>query len=226
MQHPYQLYFQDAANSNTFSIYHFHDFVFIILITVLTIVGAALLSILSNSYTDRYTKEAHLLETIWTIIPAVILCFLVIPSIRILYLTEELPSPDFTVKAVGHQWYWSYEWPELDITFDSYMVQTPDLIPGDHRLLEVDNRLVVPNNTYIRVLTTSSDVIHAWAIPALSLKVDAIPGRLNQLNLIPQLLGVYYGQCSEICGANHSFIPICIEVTDKIYFLNRLKTLS
>lgn len=219
MPHPYQTYFQNPGNGLTFNIYIFHDFIFVVVCIVLTVVLFSLISILTNTFTNRNLTEAHTLETIWTILPAVTLSLLVFPSIRLLYIREELPSVTNTVKTTGHQWYWTYRWPEEYYqTFDSFIVQARDLTLGDHRLLECDNRLVLPHKSHIRILVTSADVIHSWTIPALCLKVDAIPGRLNQLNIIPTQHGIYYGQCSEICGANHSFIPIAIEIANKPYF--------
>jgi len=156
--------------------------------------------------------EAQEIETIWTILPAIILLFLALPSLRLLYLTDELRQPGITLKAIGHQWYWRYEYSDfIDVEIDSYIVPVSDLSPGEFRLLEVDNRVVLPIHLEIRVLVTAADVIHSWTVPSLGVKVDAIPGRLNQLGFTIRQPGVFYGQCSEICGANHSFIPIAIE---------------
>lgn len=185
----------------------------------------ALLVIILNKFTHRYLLEAQYIETIWTILPAIILLFLAIPSLRLLYLTDEVRNPALTLKAIGHQWYWSYEYTDFaDVEFDSYIVQTSDLQPGNYRLLEVDNRVALPIITDIRVLVTAADVIHAWTVPALGVKVDAVPGRLNQLSVSINIPGIYYGQCSEICGANHSFIPICVEAINLKSFINWLKT--
>ena len=155
-----------------------------------------------------------LLELIWTVTPAVILVFIAFPSFQLLYLMDEVIEPGVTLKVVGHQWYWSYEYSDYapaQISFDSYMIPDSDLKLGEFRLLEVDNRVVVPAETHIRVIVTAADVLHSWAIPSLGIKIDAIPGRLNQTSFIAGREGVFYGQCSEICGANHSFMPIVIE---------------
>jgi len=151
------------------------------------------------------------------------LVFLALPSLRLLYLLDEVNYPVLTVKAVGHQWYWSYEYSDFsDVEFDSYIVSSGDLEVGDYRLLEVDHRMVVPTWCDIRVLVSSADVLHSWAVPSLGVKVDAVPGRLNQLSFCVNRAGVYYGQCSEICGANHSFIPIAVEAVDVESFVSWL----
>ena len=149
------------------------------------------------------------MEIVWTLYPAGILAGLALPSLRILYLLDDVGYPIIRAKVIGHQWYWSYELG--DKIFDSYIVQDNDLEIGDQRLLEVDNRLVVPVGINLRILIRSRDVLHSWAIPSLGIKADAVPGRLNQVALTLLYPGLYYGQCSEICGANHSFIPICLE---------------
>ena len=150
--------------------------------------------------------EGQEIETIWTIIPAVILLLffvVALPSLRLLYLLDEAGDCGLTVKTIGHQWYWSYEYLDfLNIEFNSYIVPTDELNPGDFRLLDVDHRVVLPTQTAVRILVTSADVIHSWAIPALGVKADAIPWRLNQLRFYVKYPGVFYGQCSEICGAN------------------------
>lgn len=169
---------------------------------------------LSGKAYHRYLVDGTLLEIIWTIIPAIILILIALPSLKLLYLMDEVMDPALTIKAIGHQWYWSYEYSDYQtetLEFDSYMVPTSDLNKGDFRLLEVDNRLVVPINTHVRVLVTGADVLHSFAVPALAIKMDAVPGRLNQTGFFIKRPGVFYGQCSEICGANHSFMPIVIE---------------
>lgn len=144
--------------------------------------------------------------------PAVILVIIALPSLRLLYILDEVYNPTLTIKIIGHQWYWSYEYSDYKkIEFDSYIIPSPDLSPFNFRLLDVDNRIFVPYNSQIRVIITSLDVIHSWAIPALGLKIDGTPGRLNQAIFNINRVGLFYGQCSEICGANHRFIPIVIE---------------
>nr|ACR22929.1 cytochrome c oxidase subunit II [Questa ersei] len=200
----------------------FHDRALMVFILVVTIVGYALLFLLRNTYTHRFTLEAQQIETVWTILPGITLLFLAIPSLHLLYLMDEMKSPMFTLKVVGHQWYWSYEYSDFHkaLTFDSYMLLDPDLPKGGFRLLDVDNRAILPYKTELRLLITSADVIHSWAIPAASIKIDAIPGRLNQIGLSFSRPGVYYGQCSELCGANHSFMPIVIEVISPSSFIS------
>ena len=222
-----QLLLQDAASPIILQLISFHDHTLIILSLVITVVGYALLIIIINKLTHRYLLEAQYIETVWTILPAVILLFLAIPSLRLLYLTDEARNPRITLKAIGHQWYWSYEYTDFnDIEIDSYIIQSRDLTKGIYRLLEVDNRIVLPLHTDIRVLVTAADVIHSWTVPALGVKVDAVPGRLNQLRMVINLSGTYYGQCSEICGANHSFIPISIEVINLSSFIKWIKTFN
>nr|AOR07157.1 cytochrome c oxidase subunit 2 [Mesenchytraeus solifugus] len=207
-----QLMFQDAASPIMLQMISFHDLTLVILTLVMSVVTYAFYSIMVNSYTNRYLMEAQEIETVWTILPAIILLFLALPSLRLLYLTDELSQPGMTLKAIGHQWYWSYEYSDfVDVEMDSYMMPTSDLSPGEFRLLEVDNRVVLPMHLEIRVLVTAADVIHSWTVPSLGVKVDAVPGRLNQLGFTMSQPGVFYGQCSEICGANHSFMPISIE---------------
>jgi cytochrome c oxidase subunit 2 len=184
----------------------------LILVLIITVVGYAYVSLLTNSFSSRYILEGQEIETVWTILPGIILLFLALPSLRLLYLLDEILDCRLTIKTVGHQWYWSYEYSDfLNLEFDSYMLPTEDLGAGEFRLLDVDNRVVVPTETSVRVLITSADVLHSWAIPSLGLKTDAIPGRLNQTSFFIKYPGVYYGQCSEICGANHSFMPIVFE---------------
>lgn len=207
-----QLGFQDAASPLIEELIFFHDHAITILIMIIRLVGYAAVSLIINKYTCRSLVEGQQIETIWTIVPAFILIFLALPSLRLLYLLDEVGDCNLTLKRIGHQWYWSYEYSDfLNIEFDSYIIPTSDLERGDFRLLEVDHRVVLPVGTDIRILVTSADVIHSWTVPSLGVKADAIPGRLNQLSFCIKYPGIFYGQCSEICGANHSFIPIVIE---------------
>jgi len=225
MAHWGQLIFQDAASPIIIQIISFHDHSLVILALIVTVVTYAILTLIINKYTSRVSSDAQQIETIWTILPAVILIFLAIPSLRLLYLTDEINSPSVTIKTIGHQWYWRYEYSDFsDIQFDSYILPTSELNNGEFRLLEVDNRIVVPIQLEIRILVTAADVIHSWTIPSIGVKIDAIPGRLNQLGFIANRPGVFYGQCSEICGSNHSFIPIAIEVVDTKSFINWTKS--
>ena len=208
-----QLGFQDAASPLIEQIIFFHDHAIVIIVLILSSVLYFSLSSLFSSNTNRYLLEGQQIETVWTIVPALILITLALPSLRLLYLLDEITSPNITVKVIGHQWYWSYEYSEFpNISFDSYIIPSNELNPGDFRLLEVDNRLVLPIKAEVRVLVSSIDVIHSWTVPALGVKADAIPGRLNQLTINSSRPGIFYGQCSEICGANHSFIPIILEI--------------
>nr|YP_009503331.1 cytochrome c oxidase subunit II [Typhlosyrinx sp. MNHN IM 2013-18371]AXA45428.1 cytochrome c oxidase subunit II [Typhlosyrinx sp. MNHN IM 2013-18371] len=208
-----QLGFQDAASALMEEMIFFHDHAMMILVMIISLVSYAAISLMMNKYTCRSLVEGQEIETIWTIVPAIILVFLALPSLRLLYLLDEISDCSLTIKSIGHQWYWSYEYSDFSsIEFDSYMIPTNELEIGDFRLLEVDHRVVLPTNTDVRVLVTSADVIHSWAVPSLGVKADAIPGRLNQLGFFVKHPGIFYGQCSEICGANHSFMPIVLEV--------------
>nr|YP_009420765.1 cytochrome c oxidase subunit 2 [Conomurex luhuanus]ASO76829.1 cytochrome c oxidase subunit 2 [Conomurex luhuanus] len=222
-----QLGFQDAASPLMEELIFFHDHAMMILVMIISLVGYAAVSLMVNKYTCRSLVEGQEIETIWTIIPAVILVFLALPSLRLLYLLDEVGDCNLTVKSIGHQWYWSYEYSDfLNIEFDSYMVPTNELEKGDFRLLEVDHRVVLPTQTDIRVLVTSADVIHSWTVPSLGVKADAIPGRLNQLSFFIKYPGVFYGQCSEICGANHSFMPIVVEAIPLENFMEWVVNMS
>ena len=170
-----------------------------------------------------------LIELIWTITPALILIAIAFPSFRLLYLLDEVISPTITIKVVGHQWYWSYEYSDYvnesgeSIEFDSYMIPESDLELGQFRLLDVDNKVIVPVDTHSRLIITGADVIHSWAVPSLGMKIDAVPGRLNQTSILAERTGVFYGQCSEICGVWHGFMPIAVEavsVQDYLAWIN------
>nr|YP_010400270.1 cytochrome c oxidase subunit II [Tenguella musiva]UQS75969.1 cytochrome c oxidase subunit 2 [Tenguella musiva] len=222
-----QLGFQDAAAPLMEELIFFHDHAMMILVMIISLVGYAAFSLMMNNYTCRSLVEGQEIETIWTIVPAVILVFLALPSLRLLYLLDEVGNCSLSVKSIGHQWYWSYEYSDFpSIEFDSYMVPTNELDPGDFRLLEVDHRMVLPTQTDIRVLVTSADVIHSWTVPSLGVKVDAVPGRLNQLGFFIKYPGVFYGQCSEICGANHSFMPIVVEAIPLKNFMEWVVSVS
>nr|YP_001434582.1 cytochrome c oxidase subunit II [Asymmetron sp. A TK-2007]BAF76613.1 cytochrome c oxidase subunit 2 [Asymmetron sp. A TK-2007] len=207
-----QLGLTDAASPVMEEMIYFHDHVMLVLVLITCLIFYAMMVLMTSTYIYRFLTDGHLIETVWTIVPAMILVVVALPSLKLLYLSDELDTPQLTVKTVGHQWYWSYEYTDYyDIEFDSYMLPTTDIADGAARLLEVDNRVVLPVHTSIRMLVTAADVLHSWTIPALGLKMDAVPGRLNQLALQCSRVGTFYGQCSEICGANHSFMPIVIE---------------
>uniref|UniRef100_A0AAU6PX07 Cytochrome c oxidase subunit 2 n=1 Tax=Ophionereis sp. TaxID=3135531 RepID=A0AAU6PX07_9ECHI len=220
MSTPLQLGFQDAASYVMGEFHRFHDYamVFVVFITILILYGLSLL--VANAPSFWKFTEKQQIELWWTISPGFILIALAVPSINLLYYMDEGTNPDVTVKTIGHQWYWTYEiWDNERIEVDSYMVHLEDIAqPGLPRLLEVDNRLVLPLDTDIRIITASTDVIHAWCVPTLGLKMDAVPGRLNQMYVKIDRPGVFYGQCSEICGANHSFMPIVVEAVSQDTF--------
>jgi len=222
-----QIGFQNRASPLIEQLIFFHDHALLILILITTLVGYFMLSLVTNKFVNRYLLDGQMIEIIWTVLPAVILIILALPSLRLLYLIDETTEPRITLKTVGHQWYWSYEYSDFnDIEFDSYMTPTNSLTQGEFRLLEVDNRVILPYLTQIRLLVTAADVIHSWTIPRLGIKADAVPGRLNQLNVFFNRPGIFYGQCSEICGANHSFIPIRVEAINPRDFLNWIKSFS
>jgi len=175
-------------------------------------VGQLIVNLIFNKYIHRYLLEGQIIEIIWTILPAITLIFIAIPSLRLIYVLDEVNRPAITIKAVGHQWYWSYEYSDFkNIEFDSYIIPSEDMKPYNFRLLDVDNRTTIPFNSQVRILITSADVIHSWTIPRMGVKIDATPGRLNQVRFLTNRTGLFYGQCSEICGANHRFIPIVLE---------------
>nr|AGZ18946.1 cytochrome c oxidase subunit II [Epicrionops cf. marmoratus UMMZ 190478] len=212
MAHPSQLGFQDAASPIMEELLHFHDHTLMVVFLISTLVLYTITIMMTTKLTNTNTMDAQEVEMIWTILPAIIMIVIALPSLRILYLMDEINDPHLTIKSVGHQWYWTYEFTDYEaLVFDSYMTPTQDLHPGQFRLLEVDNRMTVPMESPIRMLITAEDVLHSWAVPSLGVKTDAIPGRLNQTTFIATRPGAYYGQCSEICGANHSFMPIVVE---------------
>nr|YP_009864993.1 cytochrome c oxidase subunit II [Carpilius maculatus]QKE42631.1 cytochrome c oxidase subunit II [Carpilius maculatus] len=212
---------QDSASPLMEQLIFFHDHIMLIIILIITFVGYMLSTVLLNSFINRYMLEHQTIELIWTAIPAIILIFIALPSLRLLYLLDEINNPSMTLKTIGHQWYWSYEYSDfLNLEFDSYMIPSNELDTSGFRLLDVDNRTILPMNTQIRIIITAADVIHSWTIPALGIKADAIPGRLNQSSFLINRPGLFFGQCSEICGANHSFMPIVIESVSTNSFLN------
>nr|YP_009231381.1 cytochrome c oxidase subunit 2 [Pachytriton feii]ALV90098.1 cytochrome c oxidase subunit 2 [Pachytriton feii]WAK99381.1 cytochrome c oxidase subunit II [Pachytriton feii] len=219
MAHPSQLGFQDAASPIMEELLHFHDHALMAVFLISTLVLYIITTMMTTKLTNTNAMDAQEIEMVWTVMPAIILIVIALPSLRILYLMDEINDPHLTVKAIGHQWYWTYEFTNYeDLVFDSYMLPTQDLSPGQFRLLEVDNRMVVPMESPIRMLISAEDVLHSWTVPSMGVKTDAIPGRLNQTTFIASRPGVFYGQCSEICGANHSFMPIVVEATSLSFF--------
>jgi len=234
MPEPWQLGFQDPATPVMEGIINFHNDLMFFLIIITIFVSWMMFRVITL-FSEKNNKKAETfvhgsaIEIIWTTIPAIILLIVAIPSFALLYSMDEVIDPIVTLKVIGSQWYWSYEYSDNlefsdePLIFDSYMVQESDLEIGQFRLLEVDNRVVVPVNSHIRVLITASDVLHSWAIPSLGIKLDACPGRLNQTSMFIKREGVFYGQCSEICGVNHGFMPIVIEAVSFEDYLIWLK---
>nr|AAN61492.1 cytochrome oxidase subunit 2 [Stenochironomus hilaris] len=201
----------------------FHDHALLILILITSFISYMFLMMFFNKFINRNLLHSQMIEMIWTILPIFILLFIAFPSLQILYMLDEINDPLLSIKSIGHQWYWSYEYSDFPkIEFDSYMIPINEMKSHYFRLLEVDNRLILPIKSQIRILISSSDVIHSWTIPSLGIKVDGSPGRLNQTNFYINRPGIFFGQCSEICGVNHSFMPIIIESIPMKMFLNWL----
>jgi len=228
------IYFQDSATPQMEALIELHDNIMFYLVIILFSVAWVLVSIVLNyvstksPISHKYLNHGTLIELIWTITPAIILILIAFPSFKLLYLMDEVTDPSLSILAEGHQWYWSYQYPDfLDsnqefIEFDSYIVPDSDLEEGALRLLEVDNRLIIPELTHTRFMITSGDVIHSFSCNALGIKTDAYPGRLNQASIFANREGVFYGQCSEICGILHSSMPIVIESVNLEKFLTFL----
>nr|YP_009433259.1 cytochrome c oxidase subunit II [Phymata americana]AGO27989.1 cytochrome c oxidase subunit II [Phymata americana] len=215
---------QDSSSPLMEQMTFFHDHALMILVGITILVGYTMMSAMNNKLLNRNLLEGQTIELIWTTLPAITLVFIALPSLRLLYLMDEVNNPMITIKAVGHQWYWSYEYSDFkNLEFDSYMKPTNELEENEFRLLEVDNRTILPMNTQVRILVTAADVLHSWAIPSLGIKIDGAPGRLNQGSINLSRPGLLFGQCSEICGANHSFMPIVVESVSLKQFMNWLK---
>lgn len=224
----YQILMQDPASPIMAGIVEFHDYILYYLIIILTVVTYFIIArIMTNrgAVGLKYLNHSTVLEIIWTTIPAIILVFIAIPSFKLLYSLDEIVKPAVTLKAKGCQWFWSYEISDiegLDVNFDSYTKSDDDLLPGELRLLDVDNRVLLPIHTPIRLLITAEDVIHSFAVPAFGVKIDAIPGRLNHFPLYILRPGVFYGQCSELCGTAHYNMSIVIEGVSQSDYINWL----
>lgn len=238
MAEPWQLGFQEAASPVMARLVGLHDFLLII-VTVVSVFVLGLMFYVCARYHHKVNKVASknshntLIEIVWTVVPILILAAIFIPSYRLHYdcmhsigcNDDGIPSDaDLTLKVVGYQWYWSYEYPGADVQYDSYMKQEKDLLPGEPRLLAVDNPVVVPVGKNVRVLVTGGDVIHNWAMPAFGVKQDTIPGRLNETWFRAEREGTFYGQCSELCGRLHGFMPIQVEVVSQEIYEQWLKT--
>nr|WDD58623.1 cytochrome c oxidase subunit 2 [Anopheles funestus]WDD58662.1 cytochrome c oxidase subunit 2 [Anopheles funestus] len=218
---------QDSSSPLMEQLNFFHDHTLLILTMITILVGYIMGMLMFNQFTNRYLLHGQTIEILWTMLPAIILMFIAFPSLRLLYLMDEINTPSITLKSIGHQWYWSYEYSDfMNLEFDSYMVPTNELETNGFRLLDVDNRIVLPMNNQIRILVTATDVLHSWTVPSLGVKVDATPGRLNQLNFLINRPGLFFGQCSEICGANHSFMPIVIESIPMNYFIKWITSMT
>ena len=231
---PWQLAFQDSASPIHEGIVELHDAIMYYLIVISILVFWMLSSVLftfgPNRIPDTNSTHGTVIELAWTITPALVLLAIALPSFRLLYLMDEIVLPGLTLKVVGHQWYWSYEYSDYitadgdPVEFDSYLVPESDLELGELRLLSVDEPVVLPVDTTVRAIVTATDVIHDFAVPSLGLKLDAIPGRLNQASILAQRTGTFYGQCSELCGVYHGFMPIQVDVVSQDNFLRWLGT--
>ena len=222
----WQLGFQKAASKGMEDIVWFHDYMLLPVITAITafvlflILYACVRFRASRNPVPSTTSHNTLIEVLWTLIPCLILIVLAVPSFKLLYEQDTIPKADVTIKAVGHQWYWGYEYPDENIIFDSYMVDEKDLKENQPRLLTVDNEIYVPVNKVVKVMITANDVLHAWALPSFGVKRDAVPGRINETWFKADRTGTYYGQCSELCGIKHAFMPITVNVvTEEEYKL-------
>jgi cytochrome c oxidase subunit II len=220
---PWQLGLQQGVTPVMDNIIWFHNFLMYVIVAITLFVLALLVIVVvkfnarSNPVPSRTTHNTTI-EVLWTIVPVLILVTIAVPSFRLLFFQLHTPKADVTVKATGKQWFWSYQYPDSKFEFDSLMVQTKDLKPGQPRLLAVDNEMVVPVNKVVKVLTIGADVIHSFAVPAFGIKIDAIPGRINETWFKAEREGMYYGQCSELCGKDHAFMPIAVRVvSDREY---------
>ncbi|MEK9716921.1 MAG: cytochrome c oxidase subunit II [Pelagibacteraceae bacterium] len=221
----WQLGYQEGVTSLMKDAVYMHDYILMPIITVISIFVLFLLIYLvvkfRESKNPNPTKTSHntLLEILWTVIPVLILVVIAIPSFKLLYKQDIIPKADVTIKAIGYQWYWGYEYPDHKIAFDSVMIADKDLKPGQPRLLATDTKIVLPVNKVIKVLITSNDVLHAWTIPAFGVKRDAVPGRINETWFKAEKEGIYYGQCSELCGIKHAFMPIEVHIVSEEKYL-------
>ncbi len=214
---PWQMGFQPAASPVMEQINDFHNLLLVIITVIAVFVLALMIYVMIKfnrkaNPTPSTATHNTVLEVLWTVIPVLILVVIAVPSFKLLYLEGVTPEADMTIKAVGYSWNWEYEYPDEGFMFSSYMVAEEDLEPGQPRLLATDTPLVVPVNKVVRVLITSNDVLHSWAVPSLGVKTDAVPGRLNETWFLANQTGTFYGQCSELCGTNHSFMPIEVRV--------------
>ena len=225
----WQLGFNEPATALMSDVIAFHSYILMPIITGISILVLGLLLYIAYRYNSSRNQTASMtthntvIEVLWTVIPVILLIIIAIPSFRILYTAETIPKADLTIKAIGNQWYWSYEYPDYDdFSFDANMLQDEELSDPSLRLLETDTQIVVPVNKVVKLLITSNDVLHAWTIPAFAVKKDAVPGRLNETWFKAEKTGTYYGQCSELCGPKHAFMPINVKVVSQDEFDNWL----
>nr|UTT72621.1 cytochrome c oxidase subunit 2 [Megaginus tataupensis] len=215
----YSLSLQDSMSSLMVHISTFHDHVMMVMLMVISCVFYVFMMIVAFPCYGRFMKSSEMLEGIWTILPCLILASLAAPSLTTLYISDEISNPVSSIKIIGHQWFWSYEYDDGSLSYDSYMIPSSSLNIGENRLLEVDKSMFVPMGSEVRMIVSSEDVIHSWSVPSVGVKMDAIPGRLNQFYMKPFRFGIMYGQCSEICGSLHSFMPIKVEIIKFDHFL-------
>ena len=214
----WQLGFQKSASKTMSDIVWFHDYMLLPIITAITVFVLFLLAYAcirfraSRNPIASTTSHNTTIEVIWTLVPCLILIVMAVPSFKVLYSQDEIPKAEVTIKAIGYQWYWGYEYPDEKIVFDSYMIEEKDLKEGQPRLLTVDNEVVVPVDKVVKVMITANDVLHAWALPSFGVKRDAVPGRINETWFKADRTGTFYGQCSELCGIKHAFMPITVNV--------------
>ena len=217
----WQLGYQKSVTSVMDDLVFMHDYILLPIITAISVFVLFLILYavwkFRASKNPNPTKTSHntLLEVLWTVIPCLILVVIAIPSFKLLYKQDVIPKADITIKAIGYQWYWGYEYPDQKIAFEASMIETKDLKPGQPRLLATDKHVVVPVNKVVKVLITANDVLHAWALPAFGVKRDAVPGRINETWFKAEKEGIFYGQCSELCGIKHAFMPITVEVVSE-----------
>ena len=217
----WQLGFQEAASDTMRDIVNFHDKLLLPIIVAISVFVLFLMAYacirFRASKNPNPSKRTHnvAVEVLWTLIPCLILIVIAVPSFKILYKQDTIPKADLTIKAIGYQWYWGYEYPDENLIFESYMVEEKDLKADQPRLLTVDNEVVVPVGKVVKVLITANDVLHAWALPSFGVKRDAVPGRINETWFKAEKVGTYYGQCSELCGIKHAFMPIAVKVVSE-----------
>ena len=217
----WQLGFQKSASKSMDDIVWFHDYMLVPIITAITAFVLFLILYVcvryraSKNQVASTTSHNTLIEVIWTLVPCLILIVMAVPSFKVLYSQDEIPKAEVTIKAIGYQWYWGYEYPDENIIFDSYMIEEKDLKENQPRLLAVDNAVYVPVNKVVKVMITANDVLHAWALPSFGVKRDAIPGRINETWFKADRTGTFYGQCSELCGIKHAFMPITVKVVSE-----------